>query len=155
MRRVGGEAPGLGEGGLEPGQHGIERIGEVVDLVVGAAAREAATQILGGDLPGGARHLAHGLQGAARDDGAPRGREADGHRHEGEQRGQVAGQRRARARERSRDLDDLDGPPGPLHGHGQDPQGSVRRIFQRLDGLPAVRGVQARLEGQGQAARVR
>ena len=57
--RVGGETARLGEGGFEPGQHGVESVSQVVDLVVGAPTLEPPAQILGRDLARRLRHHAH------------------------------------------------------------------------------------------------
>ena len=97
--RVRREALGLGEGRLETGQHGVERVGQVVDLVIGAPPGKPPAQILGRDLARRPRHLPHGLERPAGEDGAAGRPEADRHRHQRQERRQVARERLARARE--------------------------------------------------------
>ena len=149
VRRVRREAARLGEGRLQAGQHRIERVDEMIDLILGPAPGEPSTQILGGDLTRGPGHVPHGAEGAAGDHEAAHHGEGDGHRHECEKRGEVAGQRIAQASERSRDLDDLDATAVSEHGDGEEPHRSAPWILERLEGTTALRGIGAGLRGQG------
>src|SRR5262252_1332342 len=76
VRRVGGEATRLGEGSLEAGEHGVEGIREMIDLVLGAATAEPTPQVLRGDLACRAGHVAHRVESAAGGHEAARRRQA-------------------------------------------------------------------------------
>src|SRR5215470_12990887 len=150
VRRVRREAPRLGEGGLEAREHGVERIREVIDLVLGAAPAEAAPQVLRGDLACRARHVAHRIEGAAGDHEATRRGQGHRYRYQGEERGEIAGERVVELREGRRDLDDLHAPPFPQHGHGEESYGTATGIVERLEGTAPVSGVEPRHGGEGQ-----
>ena len=74
------------EGLVEPREHAVERLGEPVQLVLGALPSDALVQVLGGDAAGRRRHLVDRSERLPRDDGAARGRQADPERDQDEQR---------------------------------------------------------------------
>ena len=108
--RIGGEAAHLPEGLVEPREHAVERLGEPVQLVLGALPSDALVQVLGGDAAGRRRHLVDRSERLPRDDGAARGRQADPERDQDEQRLQIAAQHALGSAERAADLDDPDDP---------------------------------------------
>jgi hypothetical protein len=149
VRRVCREAARLDEGRLETRQHRVERVDEMVDLILRPAPGEPPTQILGSDLTGGPGHVPHGAEGTAGDHEASHHGKRDGYRHECQERGEVAGQRIAKASERSRDLNDLDATAISEHGDGEEPHRPAPRILERLEGTAALRGIGPGLPGEG------
>ncbi len=56
---VGCEAAHLGEGGLEPGEHRVQGIGQTIQLITGTSSRYTLREVLCRDAPGGRRHGVH------------------------------------------------------------------------------------------------
>ena len=79
--RVGHEVTLALERVLEPGQHLVQRLGEPVQLVAGAAKLQAPGEVLGRDAPGGARHLVDRLQRLAGDERAAQGSQREPERN--------------------------------------------------------------------------
>ncbi len=56
---VGREAAHLGEGGLQPGEHAVQGIGQTIQLITGPPSRYTLREVLCRDAPGGRRHGVH------------------------------------------------------------------------------------------------
>ena len=65
MGGVGGELSLLGEGGLEPGEGGVQDGGEPAEFVVGIGEIDAFGEVAGGDAAGGGADGVDGLERAA------------------------------------------------------------------------------------------
>jgi len=65
MSRIGREAPDVGERLLQPVEHRVQRLGEMVQLVSRSAEGKAAGEILGSDATGRTRHPIHGVERGA------------------------------------------------------------------------------------------
>ena len=114
MRGVGREPAHLGEGVLQPRQHAVERVGQAVELVAGAAYRDAAGQRLGVDAARRARHLVHRPERGPRHDVAAGRGQAHAERDENQQRLQPALERLGGGPERGAHPHDLDQPLTPV-----------------------------------------
>ena len=80
MGGVGHEAPLSGKRRFEPAQDIVERIAQLLELVVGSRARQALVQVAGGDRPGRGGHLAQRAQDPAGEEPAEHGGDNGGHR---------------------------------------------------------------------------
>src|SRR2546425_509267 len=109
------KAPHLREGALEPRQHLVQGLGEPIQLVAGSAKLQAAGEVLGGDAPGGARHLVDRLQRLTGDERAAQGRQREPERNQNHQRLGVPRERAMTARERHPDLNELRWPSVAQH----------------------------------------
>jgi hypothetical protein len=106
VRRVDGEAPHVGEGGLEPREHRVERLGQVIELVGRPAERQPPREVLGADPPGRPRHRFHRTERGAGEPGAADQREPEPQRHHDGQGLHVAGERPVDVGEGGADLDE-------------------------------------------------
>jgi len=85
VRGVGHEAPLGFEGGIEPGQHLVERIAEFLQLVIGAGQMQPLAEARRGQLACGRGELADRAQHALRDE--PAERDGDQGERDQDQRG--------------------------------------------------------------------
>jgi hypothetical protein len=131
---------------LQPREHAVQRLREVVQLVAGSAQHQALGEVLGGDPASGAGHRPDGLQRRAGEPGAARRRQTEAERHEHGERLQVGPERPVHVVEGHADLDEPRRPALPQRD-GQQPEAIAavddHRLERRLAALaarPCVRG---------------
>ena len=150
MGGIGGEAPDLAEGVLEPGQHAVQRLRQVVQLVLGSPHGHALAQVLRGDPSRGQRDVADRLEGGPGDARPPHGREDETEGDQDEEGLPVTVERLLGPLEGEPDLDELDEPPALHHRHGEEPDALPGRELDRLERLVTAQGGELRRAGQGQ-----
>jgi len=114
VRGVGGEALHLAERRLQTGEHRVERIGQPIDLVSGAAPLEPPAQILGADPQRALRHPVYRPERATGQTPAAGGQERHAQGDEHQQGFHVAGEGLARSPQRDRHLDQCRPPAAGL-----------------------------------------
>ena len=159
MGGVGREAAHLAERVLQTGQHAVERLGQTVELVAGAAHPYAARQRLGVDAPGRLRHVVHGLERGARHHAPAGRRQAHAEWNEHGQGLHPALQRALGRPQRDADLHDLDEAAVASHRQRDDAHAPVVQ-HHRVERRPALdhalpRGRRQRQRVAAQATRAK
>jgi hypothetical protein len=106
VRGVHGKPPDVREGRLEPGEHRVQGLGQVIQLVGRPAERQALGQVLRADPSRRARHRLHRPERGAGEPGAPDQRQPEAQRHHDRERLHIAGQRPIDVGEGRADLDE-------------------------------------------------